>query len=212
VRSSRCCSRSPPASAQSLAERPFPTGDWYGLRSTLLTHGVALHATYTSDVVSNLSGSINRRTIYFGNLDLTLTCHLQALTGVPAGTLFIYGIADPDVDQFLSYTGAGAVYTGLIPRRDGDTLGSAVAAAHNGDPFIVKLKSPGPHNRGAGRGGGVCAGVNVRRGVSSQKWVTSSWDKLDPGGAATVAQSVAEKRPSASFSGRFLPSLQKLVA
>lgn len=83
-----------PACAQSLAERPFLTGDWYGLRSTLVAHGVALHATYTSDVVSNLSGGIDRRTVYLGNLDLTLVCQLHSLTGVPAGTIFVYGLAD----------------------------------------------------------------------------------------------------------------------
>ena len=83
-----------PASAQSLAERPTLTGDWDGMRSALVSRGVALHATYTSDVVSNLHGGINRRTVYLGNLDLTLTCHLHALTGLPAGTIFVYGLAN----------------------------------------------------------------------------------------------------------------------
>jgi porin len=45
------------------------------------------------------------------------------------------GEASPDVNQFDLYLGGGAVFTGLIPRRDEDQLGLAVACARNGGPF-----------------------------------------------------------------------------
>ena len=43
------------------------------------------------------------------------------------------GFADGDVAPFAGYTGAGLVYTGLIPTRPEDQLGVAVAAAYAGN-------------------------------------------------------------------------------
>jgi porin len=45
------------------------------------------------------------------------------------------GVADTSVNQFGFYTGGGFVYTGLIPGRDEDQVGFAIAAAHNGSRF-----------------------------------------------------------------------------
>lgn len=45
------------------------------------------------------------------------------------------GWADPRVHRFNAYTGAGLVYTGLLPGRDADRLGLGVAAAHNGSAY-----------------------------------------------------------------------------
>jgi porin len=46
-----------------------------------------------------------------------------------------YGVADDRVNQFDRYFGSGLVYTGILPGRDADQLGLAVAVARNGDPF-----------------------------------------------------------------------------
>jgi porin len=43
------------------------------------------------------------------------------------------GFADGDVAPFAGYTGAGLVYTGLLPTRPDDSFGVAVAAAYAGD-------------------------------------------------------------------------------
>ena len=45
------------------------------------------------------------------------------------------GWADPGVHRFNAYTGAGLVYTGLLPGRDADQVGLGVAAAHNGSAY-----------------------------------------------------------------------------
>jgi porin len=45
------------------------------------------------------------------------------------------GWADDRFNRFSVYTGAGVVYTGLLPGRDADRAGVAVAAAHNGDAY-----------------------------------------------------------------------------
>lgn len=54
------------------------------------------------------------------------------------------GWSDPDFHQFGSYTGAGAVLTGLLPARPEDRLGLGVAAAHNGSPYRSLARETGP--------------------------------------------------------------------
>ncbi len=46
-----------------------------------------------------------------------------------------FGIADGRINQLDQYVGAGLVYTGILPGRDADQMGLAVAAARNGDSF-----------------------------------------------------------------------------
>jgi porin len=47
-----------------------------------------------------------------------------------------YGIANDRINRFASYAGLGLVYTGLLPGRDHDQTGLAVASARNGDPYL----------------------------------------------------------------------------
>jgi len=66
--------------------------------------------------------------------------------GRPEQGLAVYarlGFADSDVNQFSNYIGAGAVYTGLLPGRDEDRLGLALAVARNGEPFKDALRAAG---------------------------------------------------------------------
>lgn len=59
-------------------------------------------------------------------------------------TLFArVGFANSKINRFGSYTGAGAVYTGLIPGRDHDQIGFAVAGAHNGSQYKKALLASG---------------------------------------------------------------------
>ena len=66
--------------------------------------------------------------------------------GRPEQGLVVYarlGFADSDVNQFSNYIGAGAVYTGLLPGRDEDRIGLALAVARNGEPFKDALRAAG---------------------------------------------------------------------
>ena len=54
-----------------------------------------------------------------------------------------YGTAEDDFNQFKSYLGLGAVYTGPIPGRDEDQLGFAIASAENGSPYKRALAAEG---------------------------------------------------------------------
>ncbi len=51
-------------------------------------------------------------------------------------TLFVrLGLADTRINRFGFYTGGGAVYKGLIPGRNTDEIGFAVAGTHNGSEY-----------------------------------------------------------------------------
>jgi len=54
-----------------------------------------------------------------------------------------FGMADPRVNRFAYYTGGGATITALIPGRNQDQLGIAVAAAHNGSEFMAAQRKQG---------------------------------------------------------------------
>ena len=54
-----------------------------------------------------------------------------------------YGTAEDDFNQFKSYLGLGGVYTGLIPGRDEDQVGFAIASAENGSPYKQALAADG---------------------------------------------------------------------
>lgn len=45
------------------------------------------------------------------------------------------GVADEDVNQVVTYYGAGVVYKGLLPGRDADSIGFGFSTAVNGDKF-----------------------------------------------------------------------------
>lgn len=65
-------------------------GDWSGKRSELQDSGIAIESILTYDVVSNLSGGIDRSTAGIGNYDLTFTFDAEKLVGIKGGTLFAY--------------------------------------------------------------------------------------------------------------------------
>ncbi len=56
--------------------------------------------------------------------------------GQGLGAFVQFGFADKDRNQLGNYWGAGLHYVGLIPGRDRDITGLAVASARNGDPFM----------------------------------------------------------------------------
>lgn len=58
-----------------------------------------------------------------------------------------FGIGDPRVYRFAYYTGGGLTVSALLPGRSQDQLGLAVAAAHNGDPYIEALRFQGMRAR-----------------------------------------------------------------
>ncbi len=56
--------------------------------------GIDLELYYTVDVLSNVSGGVERATEVLGNVDLLLTADMERLLGWEGGTLFLYGLAN----------------------------------------------------------------------------------------------------------------------
>lgn len=57
-----------------------------------------------------------------------------------AGFLSI-GISNKNINRVDSYFGAGINYTGLVPGRDKDQFGIALALAHNSSKYIIQMQS-----------------------------------------------------------------------
>ncbi|MFT4711774.1 MAG: porin [Candidatus Azotimanducaceae bacterium] len=51
------------------------------------------------------------------------------------------GVAEPHVNQFDTYVGAGVVLSGFLPRKFEDSFGFAIAAAHNSDDYRIQAGS-----------------------------------------------------------------------
>lgn len=56
------------------------------------------------------------------------------------------GIADKNINQFKNYFGGGLTYTGLIPGRDADIIGIAIASATNSEKYIQLEKLENGHS------------------------------------------------------------------
>lgn len=82
------------ADAGSLEERGGLTGDWGGLRSKLVDHGVAFELAYTGDFMGVVSGGVRRKGEYVYNLDLTMTVDAEKLVGWKGATFFLYGLGN----------------------------------------------------------------------------------------------------------------------
>jgi len=66
------------------------SGDWGGVRSTLYDKGVSLEFTHKSDVLSNISGGIERGTAWMGNTEAGAKINIEKLLGWDATTAYIH--------------------------------------------------------------------------------------------------------------------------
>jgi porin len=67
--------------SQSFMTRSTLTGDWSGVRNDLLDAGILFGATYTNDILGNVSGGIHRGAIYEGRLELDADLDLEKIFG-----------------------------------------------------------------------------------------------------------------------------------
>ena len=80
--------------AQNIFNRQTLTGDWGGVRGTLINNGIAFEAVYTGEVYSNLSGGLHQGSVYLDNVDLTLALDAEKLFDWKGAAIFIYGLGD----------------------------------------------------------------------------------------------------------------------
>jgi porin len=69
------------AKPQSIWEQPTLSGDWGGARSALKDKGVDITLNYLGEIFGVLSGGINRRASYEGQLEFDVDTDLQKLIG-----------------------------------------------------------------------------------------------------------------------------------
>lgn len=65
-------------------------GDWGGKKSALEESGLAIESILTTDVISNVSGGVKRRTVVEGNFDLTASLDTEKAELWQGGTVFLY--------------------------------------------------------------------------------------------------------------------------
>lgn len=106
------------------------------------------------------------------------------------------GWANDRHNRFASYTGAGLVYTGLLPGRDADQVGLAVATAYNGEAYEEAQRRAGRSVEGAE--------VNVEGtyAASVRSWLTVIGD----------VQYVVHPNTDPSIPNAFLAGLRVVVA
>jgi len=81
------------------------TGDWGGLRDSLVANGVTIKALYTGEMASAFSGGALDKTgsLYHDNLDLTMSIDTAKAGLWEGGTFWIYGLrnhgADPSAEM-----------------------------------------------------------------------------------------------------------------
>jgi porin len=71
----------------SIWQQPTLTGDWGGARTALKDRGIEFKLNDTSELLSVLSGGVERRSIYAGQLALTIDANLQTLIGWNGATM-----------------------------------------------------------------------------------------------------------------------------
>lgn len=95
------------------------TGEWGGKRAKLEEKGLLFEGTYTGDFMSNLSGGIEQKSAYVGDVDLELTVDAEKFLGWKGTTFYFYGFGNnggaPSTDNVGDWQGVsfyeGPLYT-----------------------------------------------------------------------------------------------------
>ncbi len=79
---------------KSIWEQETLTGDWGGAHTALKERGLDITLNYTGEMLSLLSGGVNRRSVYEGLLEFTTAADLQKLVGWSGATaqVTVFGI------------------------------------------------------------------------------------------------------------------------
>lgn len=70
----------------------FLLGDWLGLKSGMKDKGVDVLIKYKGDFVRNVSGGLETKTVYLGNLDIVADFDLEKLVGLKGLNFVLYGL------------------------------------------------------------------------------------------------------------------------
>lgn len=96
-----------------LTGQPTMTGDWGGVRTSLVNTGIDFHLAYLGQIGSNVAGGKARGTDYTGQVTLGADWDLQKLFGGPAGGI-VHSYVEDRAGRSVS-----ADYTGSTFEEDG---------------------------------------------------------------------------------------------
>ncbi len=68
------------------------TGDWGGLRTSLLRHGIEVHLANTGDMIATPQSGLPDHVSYSNLLEASLTINMQALANIPGGTAYLMAL------------------------------------------------------------------------------------------------------------------------
>ena len=74
--------------------RPTLTGSWGGARQSLANHGVNFDFVYTTEVVGNVSGGVEKKVTSLNNFDLVLDVDFERLVHWKGASLHLYGVGN----------------------------------------------------------------------------------------------------------------------
>ena len=93
---------------KSIWQQDTLTGDWGGARSALSDRGINIDLSYTNDVLSIVSGGLQKRGVYDGLVEFRVNTDLQKLVGWTGGRTQV------SVFQIQNTKGGIAEYAGSI--------------------------------------------------------------------------------------------------
>ncbi|MBU0620960.1 MAG: carbohydrate porin [Gammaproteobacteria bacterium] len=84
------------------------SGDWSGLRSEWCDKGISIALTHKSDLLSNLSGGIDKGSVWLMNSEAAIDVDLDKLAGWSGTSAFVQFHAQHGGDSINKYTGSYA--------------------------------------------------------------------------------------------------------
>lgn len=74
---------------QSIWEREEATGSWGGLRAPFSNYGFTLELSLIGDVMGNVSGGLNQKSVFIQNIDLKFVIDNEKLIGLPGSNVLV---------------------------------------------------------------------------------------------------------------------------
>ncbi|NBC64922.1 MAG: hypothetical protein GVY07_04555 [Bacteroidetes bacterium] len=88
----------------SIWERETATGDWGGLRTPFNENGFTLELNLIGDVMSNVSGGLNQKSVFIQNIDLKFVIDNEKLIGLP-GSNMLFSVLQNNGNSISQYAG-----------------------------------------------------------------------------------------------------------
>lgn len=88
----------------SIWSRETATGDWGGLRTPFNNNGFSLELNLIGDVMTNVSGGINQKSVFIQNIDLKFVIDNEKLIGLP-GSNMLFSALQNNGNSISQYAG-----------------------------------------------------------------------------------------------------------